>query len=135
MNVNMNQENFNAEDLRFLSEMSEEELDNVLAQVSSLVKKMARNDGQLTEEDLEQVAGGISFARIGAVLAVTVKASCALVGSAFEVASFTFDLGAKGFKKLATVADDIEKCINVVNTAATAANNLSSDRGPLDGIL
>ena len=128
MNVNMNQENMN-ENLRILSEMSEEELNTVLAQVSSLVKKMAHNDGQLTEEDLEQVAGGISFARIGAVLAITTKASCALLGCALEVASFTFDLGARGFKKLINVADDIERCVTEANTVATAANNLSSGRG------
>ena len=74
MNVNMNQENMN-ENLRILSQMSEEELNNVLAQVSSLVKKMAHNDGQLTEEDLEQVAGGIGIlgitAGVAAVGAVT----------------------------------------------------------------
>ena len=107
MNVNMNQENMN-ENLRILSEMSEEELDTVLAQVSSLVKKMAHNDGQLTEEDLEQVAGGISYSRIGAVLAVSVKASCALLGCALEVASFTIGLGTKGFKSLANYVE--KKC-------------------------
>ena len=57
------------ENLRILSEMSEEELNNVLAQVSSLVKKMAHNDGQLTEEDLEQVVGGIGILGITAGVA------------------------------------------------------------------
>ena len=81
MNVNMNQENMN-ENLRILSEMSEEELNTVLAQVSSLVKKMAHNDGQLTEEDLEQVVGGIGILGITAGVAA-VGAVAYLVANMF----------------------------------------------------
>ena len=112
MNVNMNQENFNAEDLRFLSEMSEEELDTVLAQVSSLVKKMAHNDGQLTEEDLEQVAGGIfgiTRDRICNMLAVTTKVSCTILGYACQAVSFPLDLGVKGLRKVEDWADYAER--------------------------
>ena len=130
MNVNMNQENMN-ENLRILSEMSEEELNTVLAQVSSLVKKMAHNDGQLTEEDLEQVAGGVGILGIAGVAAV--HAATYLVTSWFTggQASYhsPFDAAAMMGRELKNMA------LNVANTAATVANNISSGRGLLDDIL
>ena len=134
MNVNMNQENMN-ENLRILSEMSEEELDTVLAQVSSLVKKMAHNDGQLTEEDLEQVAGGVGILGIAGVAAV--HAATYLVTSWFTggQASYhsPFDAAARNLTMMRRELKNM--ALNVANTAATVANNISSGRGLLDDIL
>ena len=42
--------------------MTMEELDALLVQVHGTLKKLVDNDGELTEEDLEQVAGGGMFA-------------------------------------------------------------------------
>ena len=39
--------------------MTMDELDGLLAQTKGMLQKLVDNDGKLTEEDLEQVAGGI----------------------------------------------------------------------------
>ncbi len=65
--------------------LSQEELDGWMLQIKALVKKLLENDGELSEEDLEHVSGGLSDAvvGIGAAGAAVGAGVGILVGSGF----------------------------------------------------
>ena len=64
--------------------LSQEELDGLMLQIKTIAKKLMDNNGELSEEDLEQVAGGLSatIVNVGAVGAAVGATIGFFVGSA-----------------------------------------------------
>ena len=44
--------------------LSQVEMDGLMLQIKTLVKKLLDNDGELSEEDLEQIAGGVNVTAV-----------------------------------------------------------------------
>ena len=55
------------------SDLTEEEINGLALQIKALTQKLIENDGELSEEDLEQIAGGMS---------TNTAIGCGVVGSA-----------------------------------------------------
>ena len=66
------------------SDLTEEEINGLALQIKALTQKLIENDGELSEEDLEQIAGGINVmaAEITIAVAPIGIGASTLIGSA-----------------------------------------------------